>query len=242
MKRNAYNLTASVLTASLLGTLAVPSIAHAELSANIGAVSNYMFRGLTQTEGASAIQGGVDYEDASGLYAGTWVPTIDFGAEATHELDLYFGFAGDVEGIAYDVGYIYYAYIDAPDNIDFGEIYGEIGLGNFAVGIAYTAHSENQDNVFDEGDIYYYGSASLPLADDFSASFTVGYYDFDVDGKAGFEDASYVHYSASLAKDASEFGEFSLNVDYADISKSDAPFGSPRADKPQVWVGWTKSF
>lgn len=242
MKRKSFNVTASVLSASILGALAVPSLAHAEVSANIGAVSNYMFRGITQTEGAAAIQGGVDYENAAGLYAGTWVSTIDFGDDATHELDLYFGFAGEMEGISYDVGYIYYAYTDAPDNIDFGELYGEVGMGNFAVGFAYTLHSENQDDVFDEGDIYYYGSASLPLANDFSAGFTVGYYDFDVDGDPGFKDASYVHYAASLVKDASELGEFSLNIDYADISKSNEVFGSGRADKPQVWVGWTKSF
>lgn len=242
MKRKPLTLTASVFSATLLGALAVPTIAHAEVSANIGAVSNYMFRGLTQTEGAAAIQGGLDFESATGLYAGTWVSTIDFGDEATHEFDLYAGFAGELEGFSYDVGYIYYAYTDAPDNIDFGEIYGELGMGNFAVGFAYTLHSENQDDVFDEGDIYYYGSASLPLTGDLTVDFTVGYYDFDVDGDAGFEDASYVHYSASLVKDASEFGEFSLNFDYADISKNDAPFGTPRADKPQVWVGWVKSF
>lgn len=242
MKKSSLNLAVSVLSAGMISMVAVPSMAFAETTANIGVVSNYMFRGITQTEGATAVQGGVDYSDASGLYAGTWASNIDFGDEATYELDLYAGYGGEVEGIAYDVGYIYYAYPDSSANIDFGELYGEVGFGAFAVGFAYTVHSENQDEVFDEGDLYYYGSAGFPLANDFSLGLTIGYYDFDVDGDPGFEDASYLHYALSLAKDAGEFGEFSLNADYADISKTDSPFGTERADKPQVWLGWGKEF
>ncbi|MGB2271225.1 MAG: TorF family putative porin, partial [Candidatus Micropelagos thuwalensis] len=115
-----------------------------------------------------------DYANESGLYVGSWASTVDFGpgTAASYELDLYAGFAGEAAGLGYDVGYIFYAYPDEQTNIDFGEIYGELSYSLFAAGVAYTVNSENQDALFDTGDIYYYLSAGVPLANDFSLSLT----------------------------------------------------------------------
>ena len=59
--------------------LASASVAQAELSANVAAVSNYFWRGVSQTDDKAAVQGGIDYSHESGLYAGTWASNIDFG-------------------------------------------------------------------------------------------------------------------------------------------------------------------
>jgi uncharacterized protein (TIGR02001 family) len=48
------------------------------ISANIGVVSNYMFRGTTQTGDQPAVQGGLDFTHESGFYAGTWASNVDF--------------------------------------------------------------------------------------------------------------------------------------------------------------------
>jgi len=48
------------------------------LTANIGLVSDYVFRGLTQTNGKPAIQGGIDYAHSSGFYVGTWLSNISW--------------------------------------------------------------------------------------------------------------------------------------------------------------------
>lgn len=237
MKKQSLRMMVSLLSAGVIGAVAVPSVASAETTANVSVVSNYIFRGASQTGGAAAVQGGLDYAAESGLYAGGWASTIDFGDEASYELDLYAGFAGEVEGIGYDVGYILYAYPDSQTNIDFGEVYGELSFSMFAAGLAYTVHSENQDALFDAGDIYYYVSAGVPLADDFSLGLTAGYYDFDADGDPGFEDASYAHYAVGLAKDAGDFGEVSFNFEYAEDSDS-----SGLKDKPEFWLGWSKGF
>ena len=169
-----------LLGIGLLAALqATPSMVSAEVSANVSAASNYLFRGVTQTDGATAIQGGLDYEHASGFYAGGWGSNVDFGDGTSYELDLYAGYSGAVDDIGYDVGYVYYAYPDAPDSIDFGEIYGELSYGIAALGFAYTANSDaSGEGLFVEGDIYYYLSASVPLQNDYSAGVTVGYYDF----------------------------------------------------------------
>lgn len=237
-------LSAAVIAAVSTGGLAMTSTANAEVSANISAVSNYLYRGVTQTDDSAAIQGGVDFEHASGFYAGAWASNVDFGDGTGYELDLYLGFAGEVaNGIGYDVGYVYYAYPDAPDDIDFGEIYGEISYEMLYAGIAYTVNSDNDDSLFDSGDIYYYIGAGFDLPEDFSLGLTLGYYDFDADGSSsiGGVDASYTHFAANLAKDAGDFGEFSLNFEYADIDESDA-LGSSNSDDLKVWVGWSKSF
>src|SRR5450759_2863878 len=56
---------------------AAPASPHT-FTGNVGLVSQYIFRGLTQTNGDPAIQGGADYSHASGFYAGTWLSNISW--------------------------------------------------------------------------------------------------------------------------------------------------------------------
>jgi uncharacterized protein (TIGR02001 family) len=56
------------------------------VSANIGAVSNYIWRGVTQTGDQAAIQGGLDYGHVSGFYAGTWISNIDWDEGGSEEV------------------------------------------------------------------------------------------------------------------------------------------------------------
>ncbi|MDK8465815.1 MULTISPECIES: TorF family putative porin [Marinobacter] len=232
-----------LLSVGLLVTLqAVPLIASADVSANLGITSNYLFRGVTQTDGSTATQGGFDYEHASGLYVGGWGSNVDFGDGTSYELDLYAGFSGAIEDIGYDVGYIYYSYPDAPESIDFGEIYGELSYSIASIGVAYTANSDvSGEGLFVQGDIYYYASVDVPLEDDFSTGVLIGYYDFTDDSKASVGDASYGHAAVNVTKDAGNFGAFSVNLEYADIDSSNA-LGSVNSDDPKFWLGWTKSF
>ena len=83
MKKSLYQAIA--LSTGLL----LSGSALAEVTGNIGATSNYLWRGTTQTNDAAAVQGGIDYAHDSGFYAGTWVSNVDFGDETSYELDLY---------------------------------------------------------------------------------------------------------------------------------------------------------
>ena len=253
MQTRSYTKSSAGLTgiagAVLFSAMLTPSYVSADVSANIGVVSNYYFRGVTQTDDATAVQGGLDYTHESGFYAGTWASNVDFGSsddggdDVSYEIDLYLGYGGEIEGLAYDIGYLYYAYPDSePGNIDFGEVYGELGFGLFSVGLAVTTNSEvSGDGVFNEGDIYYYGGVDLPLEDDFSLGLTVGFYDFADDGEAAVGDANYAHVAASLAKDAGDLGAFSFNLEFADIDENDA-LGDSNSDDAKVWLGWSKEF
>ena len=91
-----------LLAAALLAAGAAPAAAQpsVDLSANIGLVSDYRFRGLSLSDRGPALQGGVDLEAEMGLFAGTWVSTIaDYGG-AHVEVDLYAGYRGSAAGFA----------------------------------------------------------------------------------------------------------------------------------------------
>lgn len=109
-------------------------------SPNVGVVSDYLFRGISQTHGAGALQGGVDYSHASGLYAGVWASTItwvkDGYGKGSTEIDVYGGYKNSFAGgdWTYDVGLIAYNYpghgqaitgVNANPNTT--EVYGAIG-------------------------------------------------------------------------------------------------------------------
>lgn len=147
-----FSTKSGFISITLLAALqAAPAIVSADVSSNVSASSNYLFRRHPDRRGCGC-PGGLDYEHASGFYAGGWGSNVDFGDGTSYELDLYAGFSGSVEELGYDVGYIYYAYPDAPDSIDFGELYGEISYGIAAIGLAYTINSDTSgDGVFVQG-------------------------------------------------------------------------------------------
>jgi uncharacterized protein (TIGR02001 family) len=95
--------------------LTAGSAAMAQLAYNVGVVSEYRYRGLSQTNGDPALQGGADYAFKNGFYVGAWASNVswikDSGAkDSSFELDLYGGYKGTIGPVAYDVGYLRYEY------------------------------------------------------------------------------------------------------------------------------------
>jgi uncharacterized protein (TIGR02001 family) len=108
------------------------------VTSNVSLVTNYLYRGISQTAAKPAIQGGFDYTHSSGFYAGTWGSSIswisDSGAAtaAGLELDTYFGFKNSfATDYNYDVGFLRYNYpgnyVPGATKADTNEIYGLIG-------------------------------------------------------------------------------------------------------------------
>jgi uncharacterized protein (TIGR02001 family) len=107
----------NLVPALVVSTVAVPATSMAEMTANIGWVSEYLYRGIFQED--SSASAGVDYAHDSGFYLGTWGADVGDGLEA----DLYFGFAGG-DTFTYKIGYTGYYYTD-----DFDDTYNEVNLG-----------------------------------------------------------------------------------------------------------------
>ena len=88
--------------------------AHAQVTGNLGLTSDYRFRGISQSQNAPAIQGGVEYAHESGLYVGNWNSSVSsqvYTNGSGVESDLYGGFKKDVyKGITVDLGTYNYFY------------------------------------------------------------------------------------------------------------------------------------
>ena len=225
MKMNKLALACGV---AMLG---LSSVAAADVSMNIGATSNYIWRGLTQTNNDSAISGGLDYTHASGFYLGTWASTANWAPGMTYELDLYGGFSGEYKGFGYDASILRYSY-DQDVNADFTE-FGLSGSWQFlSAGLNYTFSADNSDQ---EGDMYYYAGVSFDLPQDFSIGGTVGHYNFD---DSSLED--YSHYQVDLTKSAGDFGDVTLTLSDTNL-KDTAPSAGGDSD-PRFLVSWSKTF
>jgi uncharacterized protein (TIGR02001 family) len=108
----------SVLSAAVAAALSVPALAAAQtpapspITANVGVVSDYRFRGLTQTMQRPAVQGGFDFAHSSGFYLGNWNSNVSSAIypNANLEMDFYGGYKKAFGDVGADIGFIYYYY------------------------------------------------------------------------------------------------------------------------------------
>jgi len=89
-----------------------------EVTGNVALTSDYVFRGVSQTQEKPAISAGVDATFGD-FYAGGWASNIDFGDDADAEVDLYGGWRSELSGWAVDLGGVAYLYTDQPDGADY---------------------------------------------------------------------------------------------------------------------------
>jgi uncharacterized protein (TIGR02001 family) len=211
----------SVVAASMLASTA----SMAEVSANVGVTSNYLWRGVTQSADLSAISGGLDYSHESGFYAGTWTSSL---ASSQYELDLYAGFSGEASKVSYDVGLIQYMYPVGDVKLDFTEAQVTVGYGPASLYVAQTIDTEDSSLAGDS--LYVALSAETAVSKDYTVGFTYGSFSGD-DIKAGFGD-DYSHLAVSLSKDDFTFAIEKNNIDNATMVDND----------PRVTVSWGKSF
>jgi len=130
----------TVLAGTLLLTLPIAHAAEGpfELSANVALTSDYVWRGYTQTDEGWATQGGFDIKHETGIYVGTWGSNVKFLEDNTVkpedradlELDLYLGYAGDLDyGLSYDVKAIRYMYPGAGSDLNYDFTEFDISVG-----------------------------------------------------------------------------------------------------------------
>ncbi len=171
----------------VLALLATSSAAFAqtapvapEVTYNVGVVSQYRYRGIAQTKGDAALQGGVDYANASGFYAGAWGSTIKWiedagsGAKGATEVDLYGGYKFEAAGVAYDVGYLRYEYVSntynkvsGAVNANTDEVYGAATYGVVTGKYSY-AFSDLFGTANSKGSVYWDLSANFDLGNGYT--------------------------------------------------------------------------
>jgi uncharacterized protein (TIGR02001 family) len=214
-------LLAIALGSALSSPFVTPAISsELELSGNFSLVSDYRFRGISQTNKEMALQGGFDLAHSSGFYAGTWASNVDGWANpgGSMEIDLYAGFAGELPaGVGYDVGAIAYHYpgntpdAGSPKN-NSREYY--LGFSYSILSYKYSYAPTTWFGVPDSKKSYYHDlGVEFEIVPGLTASAHYGMQTIKGTsaGVLGFDD-----YSVSLSYDLGN--DFAIGLTYSDVS------------------------
>ncbi len=207
-KLSLKTLAASTLAAA--ATLAAAPAA-AQVAYNLGATTDYRYRGISQSRLKPAIQGGVDYTQGP-FYVGAWASSIqwirDFGGKGRIELDLYGGYKGEItKGLTYDVGVLSYVYPEngmrqaVGANANTTEIYGAM---TYSIYTAKYSHALTNTfaNIDSKQSFYIDLSAALDIGGGWTMTPHLGYQKI----KGPFSSlGSYADYSLAVSKDFSGF-------------------------------------
>ncbi len=191
--------------------------AQAETSANVTLISDYLFRGITQTDHQAALQGGIDWSGASGLYASVWLSDTDFnppGEETSGvEVDLIAGYVHQFGAVAADIGFISYQYPNIDANLE--EIYLGFSAGGGSAKVYYDWDNETT---------YLEGGYEWSVRENLTLGVAGGWFEAEGPG-------DYIHYGFSLGTSAGGF-DWTLGVSDTDIDGDDIT----------ALVGITRSF
>jgi uncharacterized protein (TIGR02001 family) len=216
-------ISAAVALLSLASSAAIAQTKAPEpdytLSYNVGATTDYRYRGISQSRLKPAVQGGLDFAHKSGFYVGAWGSTIswikDAGAptlanvdtgSSPLEIDLYGGYKGKAGGLDYDVGALQYFYpgnkysnIPGAANANTTELYGALTFGPVT-----AKYSHALSNLFgfrnatnnSKGSGYLDVSANFDVGNGWSVVPHIGHQTV-----RRFGDYSYTDYSLTVNKD-----------------------------------------
>ncbi len=169
MKKLAMLVTGATLSLAA----AMPS--YADVSANVGFVSDYYFRGSNLGDGG--VYGGIDYE-AGGFFAGIWAIDDATGGNDGLENDWYLGYGAEAGSVTWGVGYTNYQYTYTGDYEH--EVYGSFGVAGFGAELVFG--SDEDDGADGEG----YTVLSLSYEQGAFAG-TVGHFEYDDIDDADYE-------------------------------------------------------
>lgn len=238
----------SLIALALVAAFAAPAFAEeaaapAEhtFTGNFSLVSNYVFRGISQSQNKPALQGGFDYAHSSGLYAGVWGSNVAWVKETGYknnssmEVDIYAGYKGAItDDVAYDVGVLQYYYpgdrIAGLPNTDSTEVYAAVTWGILTLKDSYTV-SPNLFGWFGPNGEKSRGSNYLDL----TATYDLGE-GWGVTGHVGrqtikdFGAASYTDWKLGVTKDV---GVGVVGLTYTDTNAN----GCGSASNAYCWAG-----
>ncbi len=198
------------------------------ITGNVGLTSDYVYRGITQTEHGPALQGGLDWISKFGMYVGAWGSNVHSAESQTAlELDVYAGYDFAVaKHWKLGTGVIYYAYFKGAEGNNWA-IPLKLSWKNFKAELNFTP---KQGNV--EGDAWY---ASIGVENDLVYDFTLGL-------SAGYSmfapaigNLDYADFRVALSREL-----LTVNWELAGTFVSRRQFNG--ADDPRIILSAAKSF
>lgn len=168
------------------------------ISGSATVVSDYRFRGFSQSNEEAAIQGGFTVSHDSGLYVGTWGSSIGFNNGT--EIDVVAGFSTEVaSGVTADIGATLYLYPGVSNTSviePYASLSGDLGPASLKAGVAWAPGG--QTSLGDASGVYVYGDAGIALpGTPFSLNGHVGY--AKSDSFLGGADGDVVDYSIGVS-------------------------------------------
>jgi uncharacterized protein (TIGR02001 family) len=214
---------------------AAPALAQDEggsspwgISGTFGVVSDYMFRGISQTQGDAALQASFTVSHDSGVYGTVWGSTVDFGDDTDFEVDFTLGYGGAInDSTTYDVNVTYYAYPNSPSGSNYGyfELIGGIthDLGNglsLGAKIAYSPENFGETGT----EFAFSGNATYAATEWLSVSANLGYQTLD---DTYYAEDGYLYYDIGATV---TYGILGLDIRYvatdSDFINDDKVVGS----------------
>ena len=196
------------------------------LTWNLAVTSDYVFRGISQTDLDPALQGGLDYSFGdTGLYVGAWASNVDFADSdgPDVELDYYIGWNHDLsDTLNLDLQVVRYSYMgeqDAYGNIDYNEVIGALAYDEMLTfTVAYANDYANEGF----SSLYYNLGGSWDVGNDFALNAGVGRTNFSDDV------GSYTDWNLGVSR---QFGPVNVALNYYDVTGGfiDDVFGSDKA-------------
>lgn len=190
--------------------------AASNLSWNLAVTSDYVFRGISQTDREPALQGGLDYAFGdSGFYVGVWGSNVDFadGDGPDIEVDSYVGYSADVsESWNMDFSVVHYAYLGEQDvygSLDYNEFFAKATWNEM---LTFTVAYANDYSNLDFSSLYYNVAGTWDVGNDFAVNAGVGRTNFSDDN------GSYTDWNLGISR---QFGPVNAAVNYYDTNADD---------------------
>lgn len=204
LRRVARALTLTAGLSPVAGVMA-QELAGGSLSGTASLATDYLFRGISQTDEEPQVQADFSWTHDSGFYLGVWGSNTDFGGPGNSmEIDPFIGFANTIGDSAwsYDVGYWHYHYPGAEFDFDYGEFYAILThqAGPLSIaGSLWYADDYFGDDFFGNGSsLAYQGQVTWELSAGLSVSGTLGEQAFDEPG--ALRDQDYIYYDLGVSK------------------------------------------
>jgi uncharacterized protein (TIGR02001 family) len=255
----------TIIASAVIGILSVPAVAFAEdapaatpspFTGNMNFASEYLYRGIAQTRGNPALQGGFDYAHSSGAYIGTWASNISWISDTNTgsvslEWDVYGGYKGTAGPIGYDVGVLTYNYPGAnkPTGAarqDTQEVYAAVTWDFLTFKYSYSMGSlfgwtQTDDGSKTKGSGYAEVNVAFDVGNGFGLAGHVGHQ--TVKGRST---ASYSDLKVGITKDFGVgvvgLGMTTTNAKDSCSAVEDYCFGGYGAGKTRAYLTFGKTF
>ncbi|HVC49228.1 MAG TPA: TorF family putative porin [Burkholderiales bacterium] len=231
-------------TMIVVGCMGFTAPVFASVVGNLSATTNYVYRGITNSANKPAIQGGFDWTNPAGWYAGIWGSSISSdifqnNTRVNEETDFYGGYNGVInQDWNWSAGLIQYTYFG---DTRFSTDEANVSLGYRWLTVKYSHELNKFYNLPDSSGSYYYEAAlAVPLPENLTLGLHAGHQVVAGAANAGL---NYTDYKVSLAHD---FGHgYSASVNYTTTNANKALYtgadGVKTADS-HVFISMTKTF